>query len=60
MTTKFLDQFEQKAKVEADKYMDDLEVELKNRFEHQENMLNNMSRFVGKFQETLKIFGKDV
>lgn len=60
MTTKLLDQFEQKAKVEADKYMDDLEVELKNRFEHQEHMLDNMGRFVGKFQETLKIFGKDV
>lgn len=60
ITTKFLNQFEDKAKKEADKYMDDLEVELKNRFEHQENMLDNMSRFVGKFQETLKIFGKDV
>ena len=40
--------------------MDDLEVNLDNRFKHQDEMLGNMSRFVGKFQETLKIFGKDV
>jgi hypothetical protein len=40
--------------------MDDLEKNMHNRFTHQENMLDNMSRFVGKFQETLKIFGKDV
>ena len=60
LTTKFLDNFENKAKEEADKFMDDLEKELENRFDHQEKMLSNMSRFVGKFQDTLKIFGKDV
>ena len=40
--------------------MEDLEKELVNRFDHQNEMLGNMSRFVGKFQDTLKIFGKDV
>lgn len=40
--------------------MEDLEKEMDNRFEHQNKILDNMSRFVGKFQETLKIFGKDV
>jgi hypothetical protein len=40
--------------------MDDLDKEMDNRFNHQNNILDNMSRFVGKFQETLKIFGKDV
>jgi len=40
--------------------MDDLEKEMNSRFNHQNSMLDNMSRFVGKFQETLKIFGKDV
>ena len=60
LTTKFLENFEKKAIQEADKFMDDLEKEMDNRFTHQNHMLDNMSRFVGKFQETLKIFGKDV
>mmetsp|Transcript_12998 Transcript_12998/g.9402 ORF Transcript_12998/g.9402 Transcript_12998/m.9402 type:complete len:89 (+) Transcript_12998:499-765(+) len=60
LTTKFLDKFEEKAAKEADKFMDDLEESMHNRFKHQDEMLANMSRFVGKFQETLKIFGKDV
>ena len=40
--------------------MTDLEMELTNRFEHQDRMLGNMSAFVSRFQQTLKIFGKDV
>jgi hypothetical protein len=40
--------------------MDDLEQEMNSRFAHQNTILDNMSRFVGKFQATLKIFGKDV
>ena len=59
LTTKFLETFEKNAILEADKFMDDLEKEMTSRFDHQNNMLDNMSRFVGKFQETLKIFGKD-
>jgi DNA-directed RNA polymerase subunit F len=60
LTTKYLDKFEKQATEEAHKFMDDLEKELGNRFEHQNNMLDGMSRFVSKFQDTLKIFGKDV
>jgi hypothetical protein len=60
LTTKFLEKFEKNAIEEADKFMDDLEQEMNSRFEHQNNILDNMSKFVGKFQETLKIFGKDV
>lgn len=60
MTTKFLENFEKRATSEADKFMTDLEQEMENRFAHQNSMLDNMSKFVGKFQETLKIFGKDV
>jgi hypothetical protein len=40
--------------------MTDLEMELTSRFEHQDRMLGNMSAFVSRFQQTLKIFGKDV
>ncbi len=40
--------------------MDDLEREMTSRFNHQNEILDNMQRFVGKFQATLKIFGKDV
>lgn len=34
LTTKFLEKFEKDATAEADKFMDDLEVEMDNRFEH--------------------------
>ena len=60
LTTKFLENFEKNATQEADKFLDDLEKEMHSRFEHQNNILDNMSRYVGKFQETLKIIGKDV
>jgi len=60
MTTKFLENFEKDATNEAEKFMGDLEKEMNSRFDHQNNILDNMSRFVGKFQSTLKIFGKDV
>ena len=40
--------------------MDDLESEMGNRFSHQDKLLGNMSQFVTRFQQTLKIFGKDV
>ena len=39
--------------------MSDLETELDNRFKHQDSVLGNMSTLVGKFQETLKVLGKD-
>jgi len=60
LTTKFLEKFEKEATQEAEKFMDDLDQEMTSRFNHQNTILDNMSRFVGKFQETLKIFGKDV
>jgi DNA-directed RNA polymerase subunit F len=60
ITTKFLEKFEKDATNEAEKFMGDLEKEMNSRFDHQNNILDNMSRFVGKFQSTLKIFGKDV
>jgi hypothetical protein len=60
LTTKFLEKFERDATTEADKFMTDLENEMTSRFNHQNTILDNMSRFVGKFQATLKIFGKDV
>lgn len=60
LTNKFLDNFEKNAAAEADRLMDDLEGEMNNRFEHQDKLLGNMSQFVGRFQQTLKIFGKDV
>jgi hypothetical protein len=31
------------------KFLEDLDKELDNRFAHQDEMLGNMSRFVGKF-----------
>ena len=40
--------------------MNDLEGEMANRFAHQDKLLLNMSQFVTRFQQTLKIFGKDV
>lgn len=60
MTSDRLENFEQQASGEADRFMDDLESEMSNRFTHQDKLLGNMSQFVTRFQQTLKIFGKDV
>jgi DNA-directed RNA polymerase subunit F len=49
MTTKFLEKFEHDASTEAEKFMDDLNQEMTSRFDHQNTILDNMSRFVGKF-----------
>ena len=50
LTNKFLDNFENSASCEAETFMGDLEQELKNRFESQDRLLNNMSQFVSRFQ----------
>ena len=60
LTNKFLNNFEKQGSDEATRFMVDLEAELTNRFEHQDRTLANMSTFVSRFQQTLKIFGKDV
>lgn len=60
LTNKFLDNFEKTASDEADKFMEDLDTEMDNRFNHQDKLLGNMSTFLTRFQQTLKIFGKDV
>ena len=60
LTNKFLNNFEKQGCDEANRFMVDLESELTNRFEHQDRTLANMSTFVSRFQQTLKIFGKDV
>jgi len=59
LTNKFLDGFESNATNAAHTFMTDLEQELENRFSHQDSILGNMSTLVGKFQETLKVLGKD-
>ena len=60
LTSKFLDNFERDASNEADRFMEDLENEMDSRFAHQDKLLGNMSQFITRFQQTLKIFGKDV
>lgn len=60
MTNKFLNNFEKQGMGQANEFLGDLEGELTNRFEHQDRLLGNMSQFVSRFQQTLKIFGKDV
>jgi hypothetical protein len=60
LTNKFLDNFEDNATKAADLFLEHLEDELGNRLEHQDKLLGNMSQFVSRFQQTLKIFGKDV
>jgi hypothetical protein len=59
LTDRFLDNFQAKATGTATEYLGDLETELDNRFKHQDDILGNMSTLVGKFQETLKVLGKD-
>ena len=59
LTNRFLDNFDKNASTEASNFLGDLETELDNRFSHQDRVLGNMSTLVGKFQETLKVLGKD-
>ena len=59
LTNKFLDNFENNATNTAHTFLTDLETELTNRFDHQDSILRDMSTLVGKFQETLKVLGKD-
>ena len=59
LTNRFLNNFDANATKTANVFMTDLEVELDNRFKHQDGILKNMSCLVGKFQETLKVLGKD-
>ena len=59
LTSRFLDNFDKNATTTATDFMGDLETELDNRFKHQDSVLNNMSTLVGRFQETLKVLGKD-
>ena len=49
LTNKFLDGFQTNATNTAHTYMTDLELELENRFNHQDSILSNMSTLVGKF-----------
>ena len=60
LTSHFLEDFERQATSKADEFMEDLEGEMDNRFSHQDKLLGNMSQFITRFQQTLKIFGKDV
>jgi len=60
LTNKFLDNFETNATHSANTFLTDLETELDNRFKHQDNILDNMSTLVGRFQQLLKVLGKDV
>ena len=60
LTNKFLDNFELNATQTANVFLTDLETELDNRFKHQDNILKNMSTLVGRFQQLLKVLGKDV
>ena len=49
LTSRFLQKFETDATATANTFMSDLEIELDNRFNHQDQMLGNMSTLVGRF-----------
>ena len=59
LTNKFLNNFESNATSAANTFLTDLEQELTNRFDHQDQVLQDMSTLVSKFQATLKVLGKD-
>ena len=49
-----------KSKEEFIHIADNIEKEMDNRFEHQDNIVDNLSNMVGTFQDTLKVIGADV
>jgi hypothetical protein len=60
LQNKFFDQFEEKAKAEFNKAIEDIDEEVDSRLAHQENILKDLKFFVEKFGETMKIIGSDV
>jgi hypothetical protein len=42
------------------KMKNDVEAEMSSRFAHQDEIIDNLSRFITKFQDTLKVVGKNV
>jgi len=60
LNKKFVDQFQKDMTEKNDKMRSSVEGEITQRFAHQDEIINNLSIFITKFQETLKVVGKDV
>ena len=45
---------------EFSKMKSDVDAEMSSRFAHQDEIIDNLSRFITKFQDTLKVVGKNV
>jgi len=58
--TSYAENFQKNATEEFGKMKSDLENEMSNRFSHQDEIVEDFSKFVRTFQNTLKIVGKDV
>ncbi len=59
MQTQFVEGFQKKASEEFEQMKEGLEVEMSNRFEHQDELIDHLSNFIKTFQQTLKVVGKD-
>ena len=60
LQVKFVDNFENEATTTFKNTTGNLEQELKNRLKHQDTVVDDLAKFVGRFQDTLKVVGKDV
>ena len=60
MQNKTLETYAKNANDQFGKMKSDIEGEMDSRFSHQNEIIDNMSLFLTKFQETLKVVGKNV
>ena len=54
------DQFQNKLQKQVVGMKDEIYLEMNNRFSHQNEIVDDISKFLKAFQETLKVVGKDV
>ena len=54
---KWIEQFQRNTVGEFNKNRADIEKEMDNRFEHQDQIIQNIQHFIGTFQKTLKAVG---
>ena len=60
LQNKYFDKFEERMRNEFEKFCEHMEGEVDNRLDNQDDMLKKLSTFIDRFQDTLKVIGKDV
>ena len=57
---KYVEEFQKNAMLEFQKLREQLELEMDERFDHQDEIIDNLSNTIKTFQDTMKIVGQTV